>query len=146
MTTWHGQPIGTHRLAYRLTHGDIPDGMLVCHTCDNPPCCNPAHLWLGTNADNSADMSRKGRASRAGNPWGLGARRGSDAPNAKLTDEQVLEARSKYASGLYTFKTLAAEYGITTMAMHRTVRGLSYADLPGALPRQRPYRPRKKVA
>lgn len=144
MTMLHGEPIGAHRLAYRLTHGDIPDGMYVCHTCDNPPCCNPAHLFLGTPAQNSADMVAKGRASRLGNPFGIGIPNGSDSPHAKLTDAQVIEARAKYASGGYTYKELAAEYGLTTMAMHRAVRGLSYPELPGAVARQVPYRARPK--
>lgn len=52
----------THRLAWELTNGSIPDGMQILHHCDNPPCCNPAHLFLGTRSENMADMISKGRS------------------------------------------------------------------------------------
>lgn len=53
-----------HKVAFELSNGPLPDGMRACHTCDNRPCCNPAHLWSGSDADNVADRDRKGRTAR----------------------------------------------------------------------------------
>ena len=58
---WNGRMCMAHRLVYQIFTGPIPTGLRVLHSCDNPPCCNPAHLSVGTDADNHADMVRKGR-------------------------------------------------------------------------------------
>jgi hypothetical protein len=61
MTHWREKDWATHRIAWTLTNGEIPSGLLVCHHCDNPPCVNPKHLFLGTDMDNMQDMIKKGR-------------------------------------------------------------------------------------
>ena len=70
----------THRVAWELAKGRIPDGMMVCHTCDNRLCCDVDHLFLGTAADNNADMCAKGRQAR-----------GLAFPLAKLTQDDNAE-------------------------------------------------------
>ena len=77
-----------HRFSYQLHFGDIPDGMFICHHCDNPPCCNPSHLFLGTSSDNSNDMAAKFRNDKGEEHW-----------NNKLNQTQVLEIKSLLKNG-----------------------------------------------
>lgn len=106
----NGIPTRAHRLSWEMHNGPIPAGLQVCHTCDNPPCVNPAHLFLGTIKENAHDRDRKGRTHPG---WVPGSRNGG----AKLTEAQVAEIRER-ASGA-THKALALEFGVS-----RTLIGL----------------------
>lgn len=112
-------PARAHRVIYEALVGPIPDGKLLMHACDNPPCVNPAHLTPASDAENLADMARKGRSAR-----------GSRHRAAKLTEAQVMEVRTKYATGRYTLRVLAAEYGLTLTPMSQLVRGVTWKHLP----------------
>lgn len=64
--SYQGRQARAHRMAWMLANGAVPEaGKLICHSCDNPPCCNPAHLWPGTPSDNMKDCYAKGRAPRS---------------------------------------------------------------------------------
>lgn len=111
-----------HRLAYGFATGPIPAGMCVLHTCDNPPCVNPAHLRLGTKADNTADMVAKGRHRYV-------PHRGEDHPQARLTAPTVRAIRASYAAGGRTLQSLADEYGISLTHSSAIVRRKVWAHL-----------------
>ena len=110
------------RVAWWLHASQWPGAMDVCHTCDNPPCCNPAHLWLGTTAENIADASSKGRMSRQGAPAG------ESNPGHKLTDEQVEQIRRRYAAGGITQTDLGRLYGVDQALVSRIVNNKHRAD------------------
>lgn len=104
-----------HRLAYKLAHGDIPEGLLVCHRCDNRCCVNPHHMFLGTASDNSKDMHRKRRAPTVEN-------------KKQLTPEQVLEIF--HSGGSHT--ETAKKYSCSPNAVSYIRRGVTHAGLTGA--------------
>lgn len=96
-----GNNYGAHRVAWELANGPIPKGLFICHHCDNPPCCNPAHLFLGTQAENDADRTMKGRSSR-----------GARHPDSKLNENAVRVIRRRFAAGEHAHD-LAAEFGVS---------------------------------
>lgn len=93
-----------HRLAYRAWNGEIPQGLDVLHKCDNPPCINPFHLFVGTRAENVYDMINKGRSPVIG-------AQGERHHHARLTVEQVVGIRKLAAEGLSSFD-IGRRYGI----------------------------------
>lgn len=97
------------RYAYLLATGAWPGRFSVLHACDNPPCCNPAHLWLGLHSDNAKDMVTKGRHARAG---AVGEKNGS----ARLTEANVAEIKRAVAWG-ETDVSIAARYGVSSSAI-----------------------------
>jgi DNA-binding XRE family transcriptional regulator len=112
-----GKLVYARRHAYGLGHGPILGGLCACHKCDNPACCNPDHIFLGTNFDNASDMTKKGRDRKAS-----GERNG----RAKLAGAQVDEIRAAYAAGGVTQVELGRRFGVRQTAISSIVRGKNW--------------------
>lgn len=106
-----------HRIAWELTNGPIPSRLLVLHRCDIPACCNPEHLFLGTQGDNMKDMWTKGR---------------HVPPNrratAKLTVSDVIRIRELAATGMYQY-VIAKQFGVSQTNVGQIVRRATWADV-----------------
>lgn len=109
-----------HRVAWALVIGRIPEGMLVCHKCDNELCVRPSHLFLGTYLDNNRDRHSKGRD---------GDHTGENNGRAKLTEERVKEIRDLYTNGRLSQEAIARRFGIKQVAVSRIVRRVSWKCL-----------------
>jgi hypothetical protein len=107
-----------HRVSYRMHYGEIPDNLFVCHHCDNPTCCNPSHLFIGTPDDNMQDKVLKDRQTK-----------GERVVVSKLTNAQVIEIRQRYATGNISQAQLAREYGITSATMGSLIRQETWRHL-----------------
>lgn len=115
-----GSPqVGAHRYAYELANGPIPPGMFVLHSCDNPPCVNPAHLSVGTPKENTSDMIRKGRKR-------VVAPRGEAHPRAVLTEQDV-----RFIRGNPQVRPvdLTRKYGVDRSVIRRIRLGISWKHL-----------------
>jgi predicted DNA-binding protein (UPF0251 family) len=105
----------SNRAAWELAYGPIPEGLCVCHKCDNPPCVNPAHLFLGTHADNHADMCAKGRKVH-----------GEGVSNSKLREAQVNEIFLMHANGISQRK-IAKHMGVSDSLVWKILHGEAWA-------------------
>lgn len=105
-------------LALILSTGEDANGRYALHRCDNPVCCNPGHLWWGTQLDNIRDMDAKGRRVRRGSP-------GESHPNVKLTDLQVVAIRMVWSTGMFTQQQIADDFGVAQFTISAIVRNKS---------------------
>lgn len=116
----NGKTKKAHRVVYELTHGEIPNGLVICHHCDKPACVRPDHLFAGTMADNMADMRMKGRAHP---PTPV---RGEKNNFAKLTCETADNIQREYAQGGISYRKLAERYGVSTYAVYAIIKGINW--------------------
>jgi hypothetical protein len=112
--------VKAHRCAYELSRGPIPEGQLVLHDCDNPPCCNPAHHFLGNDADNAADREAKGRGARNGTSLP-----GEANPAAKITRVLSEEIRARARNG-ESQRSIADSFRLSQSQVGNIVRGDSW--------------------
>lgn len=114
-TDRRGHAMRAHRFSYQLTYGEIPKGMLVCHRCDTPLCVRPDHLFLGTPAENSADMKRKNRQAR-----------GENNGSAVLTYAAASQIRQEYIPRYGAISELARKYGVDWRTVNQILKGKSW--------------------
>ena len=115
-----GKLLALHRAAWQAVHGAIPAGLCVLHKCDNPPCCNPGHLFLGTHQDNMRDRDAKGRQGRP---------RGEANRAAKITADVVRDIRSEYAAGGCSYNSIGCKHGISGVMVGNIVRRTSWVHV-----------------
>ena len=129
---FNGKPQGAHRVSWILNNGEVPNGLFVCHKCDNRLCVRPDHLFLATNRENILDAKSKGRLA-TGERNGLRKHpesilRGSKHGRSRVNEEQVEEIRSMYALGK-SQKEIGAKFGLYHSTVWSIVHGVNWRHL-----------------
>lgn len=114
-----GKRVGSHRFSYELHNGSIPEGMFVCHSCDNRRCVNPAHLWIGTNQDNIDDMYSKGRDYHI---------EGELVLNAIFTDAEAARLREEFEALHITIAEFSRLHNVKPVTMRTLLRRIHYKN------------------
>jgi len=130
---FRGKVIRAHRASYLVFVGEFDSGLCVCHKCDNPSCVNPAHLFLGTHADNMRDAQRKGRldikpALAAQRNWPKGEAHHA----AKLDEGKVIDLRALRRAG-WSYAALGKKFGVSWVAAQNAAQGVTWTHVAGAV-------------
>lgn len=112
----NGIKVGVHRFSYEYFNGKIPEGMYICHQCDQPKCVNPKHLFIGSSQDNMDDKIQKGRGKYC---------KGEKQAGSILSEQQVKEIKLKLKEGVYQ-RILSAEYGVSQTTIYKINQGIHW--------------------
>lgn len=113
-----GKNKGAHRISYEIHHGPIKPGLMICHSCDNPKCVNPHHLFQGTSRDNKLDCTSKMRHAY-----------GDKSPNAVLTEDAVREIKAAYKAGTLNQREAARKHGVSWGLIGHIVHGRAWTHV-----------------
>lgn len=131
---WKDYPYRAHRISYELYNGKIPEGKVVCHTCNNKLCVNPDHLYVATQAKNTQDAARDGL---------MAQKTGEDSHASKLTREQAIEIIKRRKKGEEA-ESISKDYGITHWTVYDLMKGKSWPDIDRNLIQPRKVKRRKR--
>lgn len=118
--TFENKKVPAHRFSYQIHVGNIPEGRLVLHKCDNPPCVNPEHLFIGTQFDNMRDMVQKGRNANT---------KGTNNPRASIYDDSVIQIRDLWDTGA-SIKEIAIHFMIPKSTVRNIISNVTWKHLP----------------